>query len=228
MEPLKSSKVGLKPLKNSKDEQDDAEYEKRTQKLANKVIVPTKQVGPIIKPTNEKYFSTLPTPNFNQTKENKFSKDIKFKTLKFKKSGKKILLTKPKLREENNEKRVEPQEVPKELLSPEKPTASSDKSIIRKPSSHMRNRYNEQVHTGEPGTSKFTGFGDDEIIINPEFNKSLKESLKQSKRRLMLFIDNNESKNPVVDRPKFSVIPIKDESSKISNKAKKNKEVIDH
>lgn len=44
---------------------------------------------------------------------------------------------------------------------------------------------------------KFSGFDDAHIIINPEFNKSLKESLRQSKRRLMLFIDNDEDQNPV-------------------------------
>ncbi len=53
--------------------------------------------------------------------------------------------------------------------------------------------------------NKFDGFReDDEIIINPEFGKSLKASLKASKRRLMLFIDNNDAVNPVTERSKFS------------------------
>ncbi|CAI2379941.1 unnamed protein product [Moneuplotes crassus] len=55
-------------------------------------------------------------------------------------------------------------------------------------------------------STKFDGFRDDsEIIINPEFGKSLKASLKASKRRLMLFIDNNDSVNPVAERSKFAV-----------------------
>mmetsp|Transcript_32738 Transcript_32738/g.37398 ORF Transcript_32738/g.37398 Transcript_32738/m.37398 type:complete len:219 (+) Transcript_32738:1721-2377(+) len=46
----------------------------------------------------------------------------------------------------------------------------------------------------------FQGFKEnDELIINPEFNKSLKESLRLSKRRLMLFIDNNDEVNPIYD-----------------------------
>ena len=44
----------------------------------------------------------------------------------------------------------------------------------------------------------------DEIIINPEFNKTLKESLRQSKRRLMLFIDHNENVNPIEFKEEIS------------------------
>lgn len=71
--------------------------------------------------------------------------------------------------------------------------------------------------------NKFDGFQeDDDIIINPEFGRSLKESLKQSKRRLMLFIDNNEELNPIEERSRFSRIIIKDsETSKASNANKK-------
>ena len=51
---------------------------------------------------------------------------------------------------------------------------------------------------------KFDGFKDnDEIIINPEFGWSLKASLKASKRRLMLFIDNNEEINLPKEKSKF-------------------------
>ena len=51
----------------------------------------------------------------------------------------------------------------------------------------------------------------DEIIINPEFNDCLKESLKQSKRRLMLFIDHNEEINPIETQSKFDKGEVKDE-----------------
>lgn len=68
---------------------------------------------------------------------------------------------------------------------------------------------------------KFNGFQDDEIIINPEFNKSLKESLRQSKRRLMLFIDNNDEVNPVVEKPKLARLCSNDsEVSKVNKSSK--------
>ncbi|CAI2381110.1 unnamed protein product [Moneuplotes crassus] len=52
---------------------------------------------------------------------------------------------------------------------------------------------------------KFDGFrDDDDIVINPEFGRSLKASLKASKRRLMLFIDTNNPSNPPSQRSKFS------------------------
>ena len=72
---------------------------------------------------------------------------------------------------------------------------------------------------------KFNGFQDDEIIINPEFNKSLKESLRQSKRRLLLFIDNNDEVNPVVDKPKLARVFSKDSDvSKVSKSSKFKKQ----
>ena len=57
---------------------------------------------------------------------------------------------------------------------------------------HLKN-VNTRNPISQPQT-RFTAFEDDEdLVINPDFNKSLKESLKQSKRRLMLFIDNNDT-----------------------------------
>lgn len=54
----------------------------------------------------------------------------------------------------------------------------------------------EQKKLHQRSLVKFDGFKDnDDIIINPEFGQSLKASLKASKRRLMLFIDNNDQLN---------------------------------
>jgi hypothetical protein len=38
------------------------------------------------------------------------------------------------------------------------------------------------------------------LIINPEFGKSLKESLKRSTRRLLLFIDGKDGREDMVQK----------------------------
>ena len=96
-------------------------------------------------------------------------------------------------------------------------------------------------HSGEKSERKvinaqdnvFHGFQEnDEIVINPEFNKSLKESLKQSKRRLMLFIDHNEDLNPIDEKPKFIKAVSNNSDTSKSNKnsfrkKKDNKAILD-
>lgn len=195
------------------DEEPD-KIDKRFNKQANKAIIPDSQVVPIISLKKEKgkNYNTLPTPNFNQVKNKNLEQKNKFKTFKFKKSGKKIQLDQKPFempRKKENPPIAEKEEYYKgtaptlktSKISHPKPEIENSKNP-KKPID-CKNRYGPSENTETP--VKFNGFGiEDDIIINPEFNKSLKESLKQSKRRLMLFIDNNEAVNPVKEKPKLA------------------------
>ena len=216
---LKNSKIKLKPFKEKHEYMINSPGNLRTPNNQNHLFV-----------AEGDNFKTVPTPNFNQIKERKVEEKKKTKTFQFTQLGKKIKLKQNQPEAHNEIKTPQRQAKAKLGLSKGPIRAQKLDQEIQNPSqakpknkcrSKTQSRYGDEKARAEaeipvPSTpTKFEGFGeDDDIIINPEFGRSLKESLKQSKRRLLLFIDNKEQSDPLGGKDRYRRASMGNEGSK--------------
>ena len=198
-----NSKASLKPLRFESQESD-------VRLDNNQEGIDKDEVRRNLKICNKDSFKGIPTPNFNSYNNS----ERKFPKKKLSKFSKKLRLKKQDIQRENNSKinnslNSRGKKVFHNFYLEEEKSIYSTSSISERVSEmRAQSRYKKQPEKqdnfAEKSSVKFDGFrDDDDIIINPEFGQSLKASLKASKRRLMLFIDNNEEANPVESKPNY-------------------------